>query len=673
MRNVFLILAAMFMVSCVQDNIENVAVEGDLVETKLIFSEENIIEGEMLVCFTEEAVLKVEAGVSRSAGTRSGINEFDAVLQDAGVTSFERLFPINERYEERARECGLHLWYHIKFDSQVKMSEIARAFAKVGEVKVVESVNRIQSLAMPETVSECETSAVEPMAADTKGAIFNDPDLSKQWHYINDGSKSYYSGAKAGADVNLDEAWPITAGDSRIIVAIVDDAVKYDHPDLAANMWVNTAELNGKAGADDDRNGYVDDVYGYNFCKMSPTLDLTGSDHGTHVAGTVAAVNNNRIGGCGVAGGTGKGDGVRLMSCQIFVGNSTTSDANMAKAYQYMADQGVAISQNSWGFSTKMTSDRAYAQTSSAELSALKYFIMNGGAQSGGCAALKGGLVVFAAGNDSWNYSTYPGAYRDFISVTAISCDYTPAYYTNHGRGCNIAAPGGDYLQSYSDTGWTKITETSSIYSTTFTNGMYGYKQGTSMACPHVSGVSALGLAHALKLGKSYTVDEYKSLLLTSVNDINRYCTGKKNSIGSTGSLTQLNLSDYEGNMGVGYIDAFRVLMNVEGTPCVPVRVGVRQTVDVSQILGGGVASLKILEVSMSESDKTKLGVEGTIAISQTGGLQIKCNKQGSAIVTVKFVAGGQEVGVDTQTGGMEVTKKFAVLARGFATNGGWL
>ena len=89
-----------------------------------------------------------------------------------------------------------------------------------------------------------------------------------------------------------------------------------DHPDLAANMWVNEAELNGVPGVDDDGNGYVDDIYGWN--TMRESGEIAPNSHGTHVAGTVGAVNNSGIGVCGVAGGTGEGDGVRLMSCQVF-------------------------------------------------------------------------------------------------------------------------------------------------------------------------------------------------------------------------------------------------------------------------------------------------------------------------------------------------------------------
>ena len=173
---------------------------------------------------------------------------------------------------------------------------------------------------------------------------FNDPKLQDQWHYINLGDVSVAPTSRVGADVNVKDAWNLTTGDSRIIVAICDEAVKYNHPDLQANMWVNEGEI-ADNGIDDDGNGYIDDVHGFNF--LSPYDKETGtwevlplswdkvndSGHGTHVAGTIAAVNNNGMGVCGIAGGrTGNGDGVRIMTCQLFSGNATAGMENSREA-----------------------------------------------------------------------------------------------------------------------------------------------------------------------------------------------------------------------------------------------------------------------------------------------------------------------------------------------------
>ena len=398
------------------------------------------------------------------------------------------------------------------------------------------------------------------------------------------------------------------------------------------------------------------------------------------MAGTVAATNNNGRGGCGVAGGTGKGDGARLMSCQVFydidpdpkvegpAGWTSGSEVATSRAFQYAADNGAAIAQCSYGYGSKMISDAAYAK-GSAEKSAIDYFIKYGGGD-----VMIGGLPIFAAGNNQLNYASYPGAYRDYVCVTAMSCDFTPAYYTNFGPGSNIAAPGGDYLQKFWIDGTRELD--SEIYSTTFldTSG-YGYKQGTSMACPHVSGIAALAISHSLTIGKKLTAIDLRNILLGSTHDIDRFCVGTKTGVTTGGMVETVQLGKFKGKMGVGYIDAFKALMHVQGIPCVTVSTGVKQNVDIADAIGGNPATLTFVNggVSMSQAEREKLGVEGDVIISATGKLQIKCNKTGSAVVKISFIAGGTEVGTDEATGGMVVTREVAILSRGFASNGGWL
>ena len=662
--SLLLLSLALVLGSCAKDATEQATGAGPEAEiaSKLIFSPKNAIKGELLVYFGEEAVPSVEKSVmqvTRAGGvaTRSGIVDFDAVLGNIGVKALQRLFPVDERNEERTRAAGLHRWYIVDFDDNVDLDQAARSMARIAEVSKVQFNKQLMHVRDGKVTPLIETAATPQ----TRAAVgFNDPQLGKQWHYINTGDKSIYSKIKAGADVNCDEAWQYCTGDPRVVVAVVDGAVQWDHPDLEANMWINTREQNGTEGRDDDSNGYVDDIHGYNFVDNQKLTKA--DDHGTHVAGTVAAVNNNATGVCGVAGGSGKNDGVKIMSCQIFRGEEGGSAAITAKAIKYAADNGAASIQCSFGYEAgEITSDSAYANGGeSAEKQAIDYFT-----STQNCAAVNGGIAIFAAGNDLAGISGYPGAYRDYISVTSMSCDYTPAYYTNYGPGCNVAAPGGDAYQSYLE----NRTDAAQILST-IPGGRYGYMQGTSMACPHVSGVAALGLSYALQLGKTFSQSEFRTLLLTSVNDINQYCTGTKQYITDQGSMATLDLSKHKKGMGTGYIDAYQVLMNVRGITCIPIPAGSQYTLNMQPYLGDGNLNMTIKGIDISTGDMERLGMTSkpTLFANQ---IILKCTKPGSAIVRISLMAGN---GNDSGMNGMQITKEFALIVREIhSQNGGWL
>ena len=336
------------------------------------------------------------------------------------------------------------------------------------------------------------------------------------------------------------------------------------------------------------------------------------------------------------------------------------SAAVSAEAIKYAADNGASILQCSWGYPAgAVTTDNAYASGARIEKQAIDYFIA-----TKNNAVLDGGLVIFAAGNDAKAMSGYPGAYRDYISVTAFSPDYLPAYYTNYGPGCNVAAPGGDAYISPSGSSAAQVLSTlpSELYQSD-----YGYMQGTSMACPHVSGVAALGLSYALAKGKQYTVAEFKSMLLTSVNDIDTYLDGTKQ------SLTTMQLRNYRKQMGTGAIDAYQLLMQIEGTPCLKAKVGVQQQLSLDKYFGKASANLTYLGVEISQADRTKLGISAEPTFV-SGKLRLHCTKPGVARITVRAVAGGSGLGTGTSMGGMEIAKEFAVIARAVQTeNGGWL
>lgn len=582
-------------------------------------------------------------------------------------------------------EADLACWYELRFSESADLDSLANVVAGYEEVGRVQFNNRLK------IASDGRSYPVTRAASASDFSSFNDPQLGAQWHYYNDGSEEIAPTAVRGADINVADAWRLETGRPEVIVAILDLGVQYDHPDLAQNMWVNTAELNGISGVDDDGNGYTDDIYGYNFVNKTGEIDW-GSEgnngHGTHVAGTVAAVNNNGIGVCGVAGGNGSPDsGVRIMSLQIFNQGNSASQSSSADAIRYAADNGACIIQCSWGGQTRFSNDNAFA-AANVEAAAIEYFIRGGKERKGNCQAMPdGNIAVFASGNDSWDTSAYPGALKDCISVTSIASDNLPAYYTNYGPGCNIAAPGGEYFTGgMTDNDAGCVLSTMPTESISYTEGGvtehtvpdYGYMQGTSMACPHVSGVAALGLSYALSLGKTYSRDQFMSMLLTSVNEIDNYLVGSKEtlvtSVSGSSSMGDLSLEPYSGKMGTGTVDAWRLLMQIEGTPCLVAEVGRSQRINLDQVFGGGSENLTYYEeVTISDEDYAALGLL-TEPVIKGGSLLIQPEKPGAAKLTIRAIAGGTVEGGGSSIGGMPISKQVSVIARGVANgNGGWL
>ena len=605
----------------------------------------------------------------------SGTTQDDLSSALEGLCTLERVFPDVPGTEAQAAAFRLDRWYKATVSEDIDIVSLAKKAAGLSCVELVEYN------AMSVKASDGKVYPYTPDAV-TKadGARFNDPSIKDQWHYINTGDKSVASSAYAGADINVKDAWELTAGDPSIIVAVVDEGVKYSHPDLAANMWTNSKEVAGN-GKDDDGNGYVDDVHGYNFRTNGPITwnKENDSGHGTHIAGTIAAVNNNGTGVAGVAGGTGKGDGVKIMSCQIHDGSVAATGDVTAKAIRYAADMGATILQCSWGYPGFYKTDRDYATRYPAELDAIKYFesVLPGRKGNG---LNGGGIAIFASGNDHLAYASYPGAYRDIICVSAFGPDYLPAYYTNYGPGCNIIAPGGEAFLPPGDS-WKGLV-LSTVCSETSDGNDYGYMQGTSMACPHVSGVAALGLAYAKKLGKQYTVKEFKDMILTSANEFESRLDGQKSHVANSDGAGTMNLGDYRNMMGTGSIDTWRLMMKIEGTSCIEAVTGKNQWLDISDAFGTSSVNLTFIgtelsnggiSVEVSEKGRQSLGLAEDPYIKY-GRLYVHPTKAGSAKFTIKAIAGGAAAGTDSTMGGMEVTQTVSVIARSVkSSTGGWL
>lgn len=557
--------------------------------------------GELLIKFSPEmSDILDQAQLSKTrAGkaTRSGIPSTDEVLDILGSYSFERVFPVDANTEARTREAGLHLWYTVKFNKGTDLKAAAERLKQLGEISKVQTNGRIKRAYNTDSkriyLSDKALQQKATRAAAAEGEP-NDPGFASQWHYRNLGEGHYdfeklnnnQVGAKAGCDVNALEAWKTCTGDPSIIVAILDEGVMYTHPDLAANMWCNPGESVQGAKTDGDGNGYEGDLHGYNFVTESGDItwtDANDSGHGTHVAGTIAAVNNNGKGVCGVAGGDGTpNSGVKIMSCQVFSGQNSVTLAGEARAIKYAADNGAVILQCSWGYNSSESSiingytpgpatEKEWAETYPLEKEALDYFINNAGSPNG---VIDGGIPVFAAGNEYAGNPAFPGAYSKCVCVSSVAADYTPACYTDFGSLVTLSAPGGD-LEYYSKIGeqedeyWAETTEQKgAVLSTMIKNGQpaYGYMEGTSMACPHVSGVAALGLAYAAKTNRHYRAADFVALMKKSVKELDsHYQNGatktyymNHTTVGASPEIVQL--SKYIGKMGAGLIDAAQLL-----------------------------------------------------------------------------------------------------------------
>jgi subtilisin family serine protease len=285
--------------------------------------------------------------------------------------------------------------------------------------------------------------------------------------------------------ISLSKAWEIEMGNPNVIVAIIDGGVYIDHPDLKDNLWENL---------------------GYNFANN--TTEFFPGNHGTHVAGTVSASTNNNIGVAGIAGGNNQ-KGVELMLCQVFGNNRVGGFAN---ALIYAADNGAAIAQNSWGYTVPGVYDQLV-------LDAIDYFNENGGGN-----VIKGGICVFAAGNTGKDENIYPACYEGAISVASTNWDDKVSPFSTYGNWVDVSAPGNN------------------VFSTIGSNG-YGSSSGTSMACPHVSGVMALIASYA---PNKFSREEIIDIIKSTTDDHYE------------------NNSSYKGKLGTGRLNAEKALLKVK-------------------------------------------------------------------------------------------------------------
>ena len=446
----FIIIALAILASCTKEPMtesnETARNESD------IEIQGNNVPGVALVQFSDEMISLIEDDLNAGKiATRS--MELNQAMDELGITSMRRLFPYAGEYEPRTRAEGLHRCYIIEYSKNMSLT---RAEAELGSIPGVEHIE-----GMPK---------IKPQA------VFNDPYFSQQWGLSNSSYPAY--------DINVEPVWKyFTTGSSQVVVSVVDGGIDLSHADLKDNLY----DMHYDAIKDTVANS---EIIAYN--------------HATHVAGIISAVNNNGTGICGIAGGDkAKGrNGVRLMSCQIFKG---TENGSSASAIKWGADHGAVISQNSWTYtydsdgdgklSASEREDALNGNINFFDRLAVNYFIKYAGCDNLGRqlsdSPMKGGVVIFAAGNDALANGA-PANYDKVIAVGAITSNGGRASYSNYGDFVDLCAPG------------------TAIYSSVI--GGYRNMNGTSMACPHVSGVAALLVSYFG--GQGFTADMLKEKLL---------------------------------------------------------------------------------------------------------------------------------------------------------------
>ena len=445
--------------------------------------------------FTSEIEIKLSEELAEEVGEdltggclQTKSAKFNDMVERLGIKSVSKIFTEDERYAERQHRAGLHLWYRITVDPSA--APVTRAASEM--------------LDMPGILEAYPVRRVKRMD-------FNDPRFSSQWGLYQ----------ASGIDINVSQVWETyTCGSENVIVNVVDGGVT-QHEDFSVIP----------AGQGGSRN-FVNNSY-----------SMTPDDHGFHVTGIIAATNNNSIGICGVAGGDAERGipAVRILSSQVFSGDAS---GNFADAIRYGADNGAVISQNSWGNYYDMNEDGVVSgseldvamndQVSGAIKAAIDYFIDYAGCDNDGNqlpeSPMKGGVVFFASGNENIPYGV-PASYERVIAVGAVDRNGQRSSFSNYGDWVDICAPGSNIMSTVIDG--------------------YASMDGTSMACPFVSGVAALLVSHFG--GPGFTNEMLKDRILNGAD--NTAITNQSRHIGPL--LDALGAFTYGGTTPPDRVESF--------------------------------------------------------------------------------------------------------------------
>jgi len=385
--------------------------------------------------FSNKLKIKLtEAPLSSDKGAVALPAGISNVLKNAGVNSVEKTFFTSEKASKSAVELSKVVTVTFSAPYNVKM--LAHKLQQLPGIEIA-----------------------EPYYLDETTYDPNDPNISAQYHI---------------AKIIAKEAWDVTKGSPDVVIAIDDTGVDWNHPDLAANIHTNSAELNGLPAVDDDANGYIDDIRGWDFGGLSGTPDNDPMedrpDHGTHVAGDAAQVTDNGVHGAGIG-----------FNCSIMPVKTSQDDirsnngtALIAYGYQgiiYAVDNGARIINCSWG---------GYIY-SKINQEVIDYAVENNV------------LVIAAAGNDNTSDEHYPSSYNGVISVASTTSDDSRSNFSNYGKSIDVSAPGSGILS-------------------TWQNDSYATLGGTSMSSPIVAGLAGLVATqfpdyNALQIGEQIRVN----------------------------------------------------------------------------------------------------------------------------------------------------------------------
>ncbi|MDR2906976.1 MAG: S8 family peptidase [Bacteroidales bacterium] len=395
--------------------------------------EREFVENELQATFSNHKVKKAMPKFKSSRAAKLNAKH--------SVVNYSPVFRIDPRFVERSKAHGLDLYYRVEYSTGEDPVVVAASFVADNEL-----------------VLEAEPNVVLTSHAGKA----NDTYYSAQWGLLNTST--------IGMDINVEAAWEITTGNPKVIVAIIDDCIDLDHEDLRGNVWKNLAEV-ADNGVDEDGNGYIDDVYGWNFEDGNNNVapKTASESHGTHVAGIVGARTGNSKGVAGVAGGLGNAKGASLMLTRVGLVNKDNPKAGsyLAQSLEYAANNGAAIAQCSWGGSKAPVIQAA-----------VNYFTEFGGGE-----VMKGGLVIASSGNDGETEQQWPAADPQVLCVGSITEKGGRSGFSNYGSSwVDICAPGTD------------------IMSTVPFTAKYESMDGTSMSTPMVSGVAALVLSAAINM-----------------------------------------------------------------------------------------------------------------------------------------------------------------------------